>query len=180
MFFSIQELEVRKIPFNESFEPGKVDFSGSGLRQTSALTSSGIARLLEDTGGEVRVTGSLRVEVEADCDRCLAVARFLVEQDFDLFYSPAPEVDADEIEIHDSETEMSFYQGEGFDLAEVMRDQILLALPMQRICREDCRGICPLCGANRNETACRCEVKTADDRWGALKGFHASREAKGS
>ena len=47
----------------------------------------------------------------------------------------------------------------------------LLSLPMQRICREDCQGICPICGQNRNLAECGCQVKTPDDRWAALRNL---------
>ena len=64
-----------------------------------------------------------------------------------------------------------FYEGLGLELADLIKEQILLALPMQRICREECKGICPVCGANRNEVPCECHVKPADDRWIALKNL---------
>jgi uncharacterized protein len=57
------------------------------------------------------------------------------------------------------------------ELEDVLREQILLQLPMQRICQDDCKGICPICGRNRNETACDCRVEPADDRWGALRNI---------
>jgi uncharacterized protein len=67
------------------------------------------------------------------------------------------------------ESEIDFYEGEGLELERVLREQILLALPMQRICREDCKGICPVCGQSRNVVACGCQVKAPDDRWAALR-----------
>ena len=56
-------------------------------------------------------------------------------------------------------------------LSDVLREQILLMLPMQRVCREDCKGICPICGKNRNESDCHCTATMADDRWSSLKQF---------
>jgi uncharacterized protein len=64
---------------------------------------------------------------------------------------------------------MGFYEGDGLELNDVLREEILLALPMQRVCREDCKGICPVCGQNRNQNECRCHTETVDDRWAALK-----------
>ena len=58
------------------------------------------------------------------------------------------------------------------ELEQILREQVLLQIPMQRVCKPDCQGICPVCGANRNETACRCEVHPTDDRWSALKKVH--------
>ena len=64
---------------------------------------------------------------------------------------------------------MGFYQGEGVELNDVQREFILLTLPMQRVCRESCKGICPLCGQNRNQKECQCHAELSDDRWAALK-----------
>jgi uncharacterized protein len=57
------------------------------------------------------------------------------------------------------------------ELEDILREQILLLLPMQKVCREACKGICPICGRNRNETDCQCKVETVDDRWQALRNI---------
>ena len=64
---------------------------------------------------------------------------------------------------------MGFYEGDGVELNDVLREFILLTLPMQRVCSEDCKGICPECGQNRNQKECACQAAPADDRWAALK-----------
>jgi uncharacterized protein len=66
---------------------------------------------------------------------------------------------------------VSYYEGDGLDLADVVREQVLLALPMQKLCRPDCQGICPVCGVNRNETTCQCKLQQVDERWAALKNL---------
>ena len=77
----------------------------------------------------------------------------------------------EEVEIDEGEAEIGFYEGGGMELEDILREQVLLALPMQRVCNEACKGICPLCGKNRNETTCDCHVEAADDRWGALRNL---------
>ena len=67
--------------------------------------------------------------------------------------------DAEEIRSTTGESEIGFYEGDGIELKDVLREYVLLALPMQRVCREDCQGICPVCGQNRNLVECGCEVK---------------------
>jgi uncharacterized protein len=171
MFLNIKEMEVRRIQFDESFEPGEIDFADTGLRQVTALHAVGSARLLENTGGEIRIQGRYSGTIEADCDRCLALALYPLEKTFDLFYRPPANLDVDELKIDEGEAEIGFYEGLGLELADVIKEQVLLALPMQRICSEDCKGICPICGANRNETPCACQAKLADDRWTALKNL---------
>lgn len=170
MFLSIKEMELRKIRFDEIFQPGQLDFSGYDVSQLTPLHASGMAELLANTEGEVRIQGKLAVEMGFQCDRCLEGARFPLDAAFDLFYQPMRLIARDEeVEIDEGEAEIAFYEKGGIQLEDVLREQVLLALPMQRVCREECQGICPVCGANRNETECHCRVETTDDRWGALR-----------
>jgi uncharacterized protein len=172
MLLSIQELEVRRIHFDSVLEPGKLDFSFSGVRQLTPLHAVGDAEILENTGGEIRVKGQLTTTVEADCDRCLTPARFELDAPFDLFYQPSSIVEgSDEIAIDEGEAEIGFYEGAGIELDEILQEQVVLMLPMHHLCSEDCKGICPVCGKNRNESDCHCAIKPADDRWSGLKQF---------
>jgi uncharacterized protein len=172
MFLNIKEMELRRVRFDEAFEPGQIDFSDTGLRQVSAIRAAGSAKAIEHSGGEVRIEGTFSGTMEADCDRCLALATFPLEGKYDLFYRPTPEVrEGDEIKIDEGEAELGFYEGTGMELSDVIKEQILLALPMQRICREECQGICPVCGANRNEVSCNCHEAKVDERWSALKNL---------
>jgi uncharacterized protein len=173
MFLSIKEMEVRKVRFDEIFAPGQIDFSDAGVEQAGPLRAVGTAELLANTEGEVRITGSFAVEMEGECDRCLGRARFRLEPQLDLFYRPvvADRSPEGEVEIDEGEAEIGFYEGGGMELEDILREQILLLLPMQRICREDCQGICPICGKDRNENPCNCSVAPADDRWRALRNL---------
>ncbi len=172
MFFSVRELELRKALFDAEFPPGEIVFVDS-VWQASPLHARGSVELLANTLGEIRVQGSLSVTMEADCDRCLELARIPVESDFDLFYRPDPEGGHShaEVEIGPGESEIGFYQGGGLELGDILREHVLLSLPMQRVCSELCRGICPGCGQNRNDVDCGCAAKAGDDRWAALKNL---------
>ena len=170
MFLSVKELELRKIRFDETFQPGQIDFSGEDLEAATPLHATGVAELLPHTDGEIRIQGRYSVEMKSECDRCLGEARFPLNAGFDLFYRPAKEIAReDEIEIDEGQSEIGFYEGNGLELEDILREQVLLALPMQRTCREDCPGICPVCGKNRNESPCDCRIEKADNRWGALR-----------
>jgi len=173
VFFSVKELELKKVRFDVTFPPGEIEYYDGRLRQATPLEADGVAELLSNTLGEIRVKGHLRVVMETDCDRCLENARFPIDSVFDLFYRPADSVRAraDEVEIDAGETEIAFYEGGGLELEEILREHIVLSMPMQRVCREDCRGICPVCGQSRNAVNCACELKTVDDRWLALKNL---------
>jgi uncharacterized protein len=173
MLLSIKEMEVRKLPFAETWEPNGFDFSDPSVTQKGPLVAEGVAELLPDTGGEVHIKGRIRVEIETECDRCLGRASFHIDTPIDLYYRPL-DTTADEQEkaIDEGEAEIGFYEMPGLQLEDIVREQVLFALPMQRVCSETCKGICPVCGSNRNETNCDCRLKTSDDRWKALKDFH--------
>jgi uncharacterized protein len=170
LFVSVQELELRKVRFDVDFPAGEIDLGG--LRQVGPLHSEGQAELLSNTLGEIRIRGRMHVEIEADCDRCLELIRRPIDSDFDLYYRPTPDSDAPhELAIDEGEAEIGFYDGGGIELAEVMREYVLLALPMQQVCDEACKGICPQCGLNRNTGRCQCETKMVDERWTALRNL---------
>lgn len=179
MFFSVRDLEVRKAHFAVTLEPGAIEFLDPKLGQSGPLHAEGSVELVEHLTGEIRVRGSLKVEITADCDRCLEPAIFPIGSTFDLTYQPDLEEDgAAEREIDSGEAEIGFYVGEGLELTEVLRECVLLALPMQRVCRPVCRGICPVCGGNRNRESCGCRLEVTDDRWAALKNLTHSLESE--
>jgi uncharacterized protein len=181
MLLSIKEMEVRKLPFAETWEPNGFDFSDPAVTQKGPLVAEGVAELLPHTGGEVRVYGRIRTELETECDRCLGRASFHIDAPIDLYYRPLDTTAGeDEVAIDEGEAEMGFYELPGLELDDIVREQVLLQLPMQRVCSEACKGICPVCGANRNETNCSCQSPSGDDRqpepgderWMALKDLH--------
>jgi uncharacterized protein len=75
----------------------------------------------------------------------------------------------DERTVPQDEVEVSYYTGEGVLLEDVLREQVLLAVPLKTVCREDCRGLCPHCGRNLNVEQCNCAEPLEDPRWSALK-----------
>jgi uncharacterized protein len=174
MLLSIKEMEVRKLTFAETWESNGFVFSDPAIRNRAPLVVEGVAELLPHTGGEVRVHGRIRTEIETECDRCLGRASFPIDAPFNLFYKPldaAREPD-EEMAIDEGEAEMGFYELPGLQLEDIIREQVQLQLPMQRVCSPACKGICPICGVNRNETTCTCQAPSGDDRWKALRDLH--------
>jgi uncharacterized protein len=170
MFLHVKEMEVRKVRFDVTLPPGEIDFAGEDVAQVSGLHATGEAELLEETDGQLRIQGRYSVEMESECDRCLGRARFPLDAAFDLFYQPVTALKrVEEVEIDSLEAEIGFYSGDGIELNEILLEQVLLALPMQKTCKAECLGICPECGANLNEGPCACPPRPADDRWGALR-----------
>jgi uncharacterized protein len=176
MFFHIRDLEVRARDFEVELAPGELEFLDPKLRQVGLLKASGRIELITGALGEIRAKGHVQVSMEAECDRCLETARFPVDSDFELYYRPIADgfsenLPGTERAIAESEVDMGFYEGEGIELNDVLREFVLLALPMQRVCSETCKGICPVCGQNRNLKDCGCHAEAVDERWAALKNL---------
>jgi uncharacterized protein len=174
MFITIQELELRKIEFAESFAPGVADF-GPDLEQSKPLRSSGRAELIEEHHGgkqrvkDIRLVGELSTQMEIKCARCLDPVLEDVSSEFDLLYRPLKTVGpGEEVEISEAESEIGYYKGEGVLLEDVLKEQVLLALPAKVICMPDCKGLCPHCGKNLNAEECGCKLEMTDPRWAAL------------
>jgi len=171
MFFHIRDLELRPARFDVELKPGEIEFLDPKLRQAGPLKAEGKVELVTGSIGEIRVKGHLSVAMEAECDRCLEPARFPLDSDFELYYRPVTETSSNEIAINDSEVELGFFEGDGIELSDVLREHVLLSLPMQRVCRLECKGICPSCGQNRNVKDCGCQAEAIDDRWASLKNY---------
>lgn len=174
MLIRVRELELRKLEFDENYQPGAIEF-GLDFRQIGPLLSKGRAELVVEHRGhhqdveDIRLVGGVTAELEFNCARCLDPVRLEVNRAFDLIYRPLG-VDrrADEVSISEAETEIGYYQGEGLLLEDVLREQVLLATPVRALCREDCKGLCPHCGRNLNVEQCDCEQHVSDPRWNAL------------
>ncbi len=175
MFFEVKDLELHPIEFEEKFESGTLDL-GPDYRQIAPVESSGRADLVEEHHGkhkvlkDIRIKGHLATTLESNCARCLEPLTQDVKSDFDLLYRPqGADAGRDEMSVTDAEAEISYYEGEGILLDDVVREQILLAVPLKVTCREDCKGLCPQCGKNLNQEQCSCAVVQEEPRWAALK-----------
>lgn len=173
MFISLQELQLRPVRFQVDIPPGEIEY-GNNITQISVLHAEGSARLLNHSLGEIRIEGKLGVTGEAVCDRCLESAAFPIDKAFDLVYMPSDEAaGGSEKEVDQAAIEVGYYEGGGLRLNDVLREVVLLALPMQFVCSEACKGICPACGGNRNQHDCNCHAEIADERWSKLRNFWA-------
>lgn len=123
-------------------------------------------------GKRVLVEGSVRVSVSMKCSRCLRDLSCPLDIAFKEEYSPSEELDREgEHELQGSELNLGFYSNDEIDTGELVKEQVLLALPMKPLCSVECKGICPSCGANLNEVACRCGAEKIDPRLAPLKHF---------
>jgi uncharacterized protein len=118
---------------------------------------------------DVYVHGGLEGAITLLCSRCMAPARVVVDSQLAVLYVPggreADDIDQTQLDAPDVFT----YDDEVVDLAEMMREETLLALPMAPLCDEACQGLCPGCGKDWNQGTCDCSHVVKDDRWAALK-----------
>src|SRR5262245_10795605 len=155
-FVDLKDLVHDKISFSASFEPGVVDFGSESVRQIGLLDWSASA---ERAGEEIRINGTLTTTVELMCSRCLDPARVNISKPFDLFFRERDEAmfdEDEEVELNDEDIRTAFFTGTKLAMGDILREQILLALPMKALCRVDCKGLCPTCGANLNSGSCSC------------------------
>lgn len=178
MLISIRELELHEVTFSQQFRPEAIDF-GPDFRQRTPLKAQGRAELVEERRGrgesleDIRVVGDFSTQLELRCARCLEPVLRDVAGDFDLVYRPlGADAGVEERSVRGAETDIAYYQGEGLLLEDVLREQVLLAVPFKAVCNEACKGLCPRCGTNLNLENCACQP-VPDARWGAL---HEIRE----
>jgi uncharacterized protein len=171
MRFTLTELEHHPVHFDVQYNPGEIDLTEE-LSQQGPLHAQGKTEFLKNTLGEIRVRGEVRADLSGACDRCLEPASFAFHSPFDLFYRPTVKSETHaEVHLADGEVDLAFYEGDGLNLTDVLREFILLSLPMQHLCRPDCKGLCPDCGANLNTNPCQCAANRIDPRWQALKNL---------
>jgi len=155
--------------FARTFQPGEVA-SDAGAYDIVAPVE--LEFDIHKDKDKFRLEGHLRTELELQCSRCLEPYRFVVDADFDQRYLPATAASMDpDSEVQENDLETSYYSDDQIDLAELMREQFYLALPMKPLCRDDCRGLCPQCGTNLNSGTCDCSPVWEDPRLAALKAI---------
>ena len=121
-------------------------------------------------GEEVELSGAIRTSVETPCARCLKPVSVPIDAEFSERFVPAVSWRGEEQhELASDDLNLSVFDGESIDLDQLVREEIVLATPDQILCREDCKGLCPTCGVDRNSVACECDAAQIDSRWEKLR-----------
>ena len=122
--------------------------------------------------GAFGVAGQVRTKLELVCSRCLEPFEVPVDAAFELRYVPQTDNTGEgEREIAEDDLTTAYYRDGLLDIADLLREQFQLALPMKPLCTEECRGLCPECGVNLNRSECGCAPKWEDPRLASLKGL---------
>lgn len=157
------ELQASTLPLDE--HNGDIEL----LRAHDVLGKARLTRLSDN----VLVQGEVEANVTLECSRCLEQFAAPVEGTLEEQYQPTLDVDTglpvQRVVGQDDDAVFQIGANHLLDLSEPVRQALLVALPMKPLCKEDCAGICPECGANCNETPCGHENETTDHRWASLQ-----------
>jgi uncharacterized protein len=123
---------------------------------------------VDKDGDEVDIRGEVRASVPQLCARCAEGITSRVTADVDLRFAPKP-ARVDDAELGRDDLDTDFYVDDQIDLARVLENETTLALPMKPLCDPGCRGLCPVCGADRNQSPCACAERAPDPRLAVLK-----------
>ena len=169
MRIELEKLEGGKGDFAHVYQPEELNPVDERVRLTAPAAVTAKVRL---SGNEVVVNGHVDTRAQVECDRCLQPVEAPVSADFALEYITGSEYESSEVaELTEAELSVSVFDGEALDVDEIVKEQILLAVPTRMLCREDCKGICPECGIDRNTGECSCVADDIDPRWAALKNL---------
>jgi len=170
MQFDLSRLRGQSEHIQRTLEPSAFDPQDEDYR---VVTPVELLMDVEKAGGDAfRVTGHVAGRLELTCSRCVEPFEVPVDSEFELRYVPAEQnVGEAEREIAEDDLTTAFYREGVLDVTDLLREQFQLVLPMKPLCSDDCRGLCPECGANLNRTECGHAPKWEDTRLAPLKGL---------
>jgi len=127
---------------------------------------------IKKVGTEVVVSGKILADVQLECSRCLKDFRSMLTLPFEAVFHPVEQLKVeDKHELKGEELDMGFYSKDELDLLDLIKEQIMLNLPMKPLCNDSCKGICLQCGADLNAGDCGCIDKITDSRLVGLKNL---------
>ena len=167
MFLNLRKIHAAHERFEKVYEPGAFGPDQDGFKVAAQVTLTFDVYKDKD---QFRLVGRVQTTLELPCSRCLEPFTSSVDAAFDLRYQPhATNTGEGEIEVEEDDLTTAFYEHDAIDLGHLMREQMYLALPMKPLCCDDCRGLCPTCGANLNLGTCGCKHDWEDPRLAVLK-----------
>jgi uncharacterized protein len=136
----------------------KCDLFGTG----AAVTHCTATITIKPTGAQVfHIEGRVQADPEFECSRCLKIFSYHIDTELDITLAPEKVLGtAPEHELDRSELDMEFYQGEEIEPLDLVKEQLLITVPMVPLHRPDCKGLCPVCGTDLNETDCGCKEES--------------------
>lgn len=188
MQLDLTRIREAETPFAKTFEPETLAAADDPFRIVGPVD---LIMTIRKDGDLFHLVGQLRGTLELACSRCLEPFAMPFEPSFDLRYLPqrlnegaagaggdhAADDDDEDEDAHDGgevggdDLTTAFYRDDQIDLVQMIREQMFLAIPMKPLHSTDCKGLCPNCGANLNETTCDCKSEWIDPRLAPLQNL---------
>ena len=149
--------------FNEDLAPFEND-----SYQVSFAEPVFVSLDITNTGMSLQAKGAITAELLLNCCRCLEIYRHHLEMTFEEQYRHISEVENSDC---DDDQNYQVYEGDCIDFTDAVRENVIIGIPMKPVCSSDCRGICAICGTNKNIKDCGCKNADLDPRLAALKDF---------
>lgn len=124
--------------------------------------------LLNIGGAVIEFNGSVDTRLMMSCDRCMKPVAVPLHVDIQQRFAKDQ---ASDVDTPDQDMDILPMENDRIDLEETILHEVQLGVPMKVLCKEDCKGLCPICGQDLNEGQCDCEEDNRDPRWEALKGL---------
>lgn len=177
---SLMEEKVKWGVLVEDIPPEGLHFNFENLEEIQDV------RVLEPFSGtlfvrkrglEVLIQGHIKGTIELKCDLCLDSFPFKIDSNFEVLFLPKASLNFEgERELSAEDLEVSFYENSFIDFINLIHEEIILGLPFRNICREDCKGLCGVCGANLNREKCSCKPIKKTSPFAVLKGLKIAEE----
>lgn len=160
MIIDLKAVQRGRKRFSYSLEKEWWRSRGQQMQSVSFDRPLNVEMEIYKAGEKYVLEGHISGGLEVECDRCLKRYHRDLKHDFRIFLeSMAFDEDKIEIELGEEDMEVGFIEGESLDLDEIVGEQVYLALPLKSLCRDKCKGLCPLCGMDLNEMECNCSRK---------------------
>lgn len=167
MIIDLIKLENSPLELDFALASEEIDLDSEEAKLKSETSVKGV---LTKSAAETEIAGNIKTIVEIECARCLSPIEKKIEIPFRAaFIQPEHYSENKETELNAEDLDVSIIENDEINLTELVREQILLNLPEQIFCSENCQGLCPKCGVNKNTQTCNCEEKEIDPRWAVLK-----------
>ena len=156
-FSDLLSKKNRKKQISLSFELEPFEFEGEEIRAIEKVSVEGVAISENDV---IVINASIKTKLKLNCSRCLDTFIYPIDIDIEERFTNNKELDSEEI---------MFVDGDTLDITEIIENSIISTLPIKRLCKEDCKGLCPECGVNKNVENCSCLDYDVDIRLAKLR-----------
>ena len=165
----LENLEGSKGDFAHVYQPEELNPVDERIRLTAPVNVSGQVRR---SGNQVFVEGHVETRAWVECDRCLQPVDVPVSAEFELEYITGSDYESSQAAaLTEDQMSVAVFDGAALDVDEIVKEQVVLAVPTRMLCRDECKGICPECGIDKNTGECKCVTDDLDPRWAALKNL---------